>query len=297
MATAADCKGFFFTKTRHRDTYPAIDPSKRDFSGRYVFITGASKGLGREMALSYASAGAAGIGIGARTDLAGLLEPLAEAARAAGHAEPQVVAVQMDVTDETSVTAAAAAVGKAFPRLDVLVNNAGYLELREKIGDVDPAEWWKTMTVNLLGPFLVTRAFLPLLLGRGAGGDRTIVNLTSIAAHFITPRGSAYQTSKLALLRLTEFFDADYGASDGLLAYALHPGGILTDMGQRLPKERQPALIDTAKLPADVVVFLTEKRREWLAGRYVSATWDMEELLSREQEIVEGDKLKVRMIV
>ncbi|EFX04156.1 short chain dehydrogenase reductase [Grosmannia clavigera kw1407] len=286
--------GFYFTESRHKDTYPAIDPSKRDFSGRYVFITGASKGIGRETALSFASAGAAGIGIGARTGITDLLEPIAAAAKAAGKMPPQVVAVTLDVTDAASVAAAATAIKTAFPRLDLLVNNAGYLETRAKIADSDPDEWWKTFTVNVRGPYLVTRAFLPFMLE--AGGDKTVINLCSIAAHLVAPGASAYQTSKLALLRFTEFLDQDHGA-DGVLTYALHPGGVLTDMGRRLPKERQPAMTETPKLAADVIVFLTERRREWLAARYVSATWDVEELLSKEKEVVEGGKLQVRMIV
>ncbi|CAK7213103.1 hypothetical protein SCUCBS95973_001687 [Sporothrix curviconia] len=299
----ADAKhtGFYFTEKRHTDTYPAIDPSKRDLSGRYVFITGASKGIGRETALSFASAGAAGIGIGARSSLDDLPALLAEAAKAAGKPAPQVLAVQLDVTDEASVAAAAETVAKTFPRIDILVNNAGYLEKRAKIGDSDPAEWWSTFTVNVRGPYLVTRAFLPQIAkptDNDVGGG-IIVNLSSIAVHLLSSGGSAYQTSKLALQRFTEFLDADHGLKtpEGILTFALHPGGVLTDMGKRLPVERHAALTETPKLAADVIVFLTEKRRPWLAARYLSATWDVEELLSKEDEIVAGDKLKVRMIV
>ena len=56
-------------------------------------------------------------------------------------------------------------------------------------------------------------------------------------------------------------------------------------------------LNDTVEMGADTIVFLTQKRRVWLAGRYISCAWDMPELLSREEEIVKGDKLKVRMMV
>ncbi|KAF7547015.1 hypothetical protein G7Z17_g8026 [Cylindrodendrum hubeiense] len=255
--------GLYFTSRLHHDTYPAIDPRQRDFTGKYIFITGASQGI-------------------------------AEAAAAAGKPAPIVVAVTLDVTDEASVEAAAKKVDKSFPRLDVLVNNAGYLEKRAKIIDSDPAEWWKTWTVNVKGPYLVTRAFLPQILEKG--GDKIIVNLSSMAAHLRSPGGSAYQTSKLALQRFTEFLDADHG-SDGVLTFAIHPGGVPTNMGLRLPKERQAILTETPQLPADTIVFLTEKRREWLAARYLSATWDVEELLSKEEEITKGDKLKVRMVI
>ncbi|EFX06455.1 short chain dehydrogenase reductase [Grosmannia clavigera kw1407] len=238
----ADWAGSNFTESRHTDTYLTIDPSKLDFGGRYVFITRASKGIGRDIALSYASAGAAGIGIGARSDTADLPGLLAEAARMAGHTEPKVVAVSVDVTDKDSVAAAAVAVGDVFPRLDVLVNNAG------------------------------------------------------IASHVLWTGAVAYHTSKLAVLRLAELLNVDYSKSDGLLAYSVHPGISPTDMGNRLPEYLTSKVTDTPKLGADTVVFLTEKRRDWLAGRYIAANWDMDELLSREKIIVEGNKLKVRMI-
>lgn len=202
--------------------------------------------------------------------------------------------MELDVTDGASVDRAAATVSQAFGRLDVLVNNAGYLERRAKIGDSDPSEWWKAWSVNILGPYLVTRAFLPLLLT--PTGSKIVVNLGSIAAHLLSTGGSAYQASKLALLRWTEFLDVDHGP-DGILTFALHPGGVLTDMGKRLPPERHAALTETPQLAADTIVFLTETRREWLAARYISATWDMPEFLAKEDEVIQGGKLKVRMIV
>lgn len=219
---------------------------------------------------------------------------LAEAAASAGKPKPVIVPISLDVTDEESVSAAAVTLKEAFPRLDILINNAGYLEFRQKIIDRDPDEWWKTWTVNVKGTYLVTRAILPFMLNMG--GEKIVVNLSSIAAHLTSPGGSAYQTSKLALQRFTQFIDADYGA-DGVLAFGLHPGGVLTDMGKRLASLREAAVTETPKLAADTIVYLTEKRIDWLAARYISATWDVEELLSKKEEIVSGDKLKVKLVV
>ncbi|KAF5862966.1 hypothetical protein ETB97_010898 [Aspergillus alliaceus] len=114
--------GAYFTSTYHTDTYPAIDPQKRDLSRKYVFITGASKGIGQATAISYTEAGCAGIGIGARTDFTSLVPLLTQAAA------PQIVAVALHVTDAESAYAAAASIASSFPRLDILINNAGYLE-------------------------------------------------------------------------------------------------------------------------------------------------------------------------
>ena len=81
------------------------------------------------------------------------------------------------------------------------------------------------------GSYLVTRSFLPLLL---KGGDKQIVNLSSIGAHAMRFGASAYQTSKLAVLRFTEFIMSEYGEK-GILAFAVHPGGVMTEMGARMP--------------------------------------------------------------
>lgn len=286
--------GFNFTSTLHSDTYPAVDPTKRsDLTGRHVFITGASKGIGRATALSYAKAGASSIGLGARSSLSSLEQEIHDAAKSAGRPAPRVLGVRLDVSSRPSVEAAAAAVGAAFGRLDVLVNNAGYLEKWRGIADGDPDEWWRTWDVNVKGVYLMTRSFLPLLL---AGGLKTVVNLSSIGAHLAAPGASAYQSTKLAVLRFTEFTDAEYGAR-GILAFAVHPGGIPTELGKNMPEEMHAVLSDTPEVAADTMVWLTQEKRDWLAGRYVSCTWDMPEFMAKKDEIVKGDLLKVRMAV
>jgi NAD(P)-dependent dehydrogenase (short-subunit alcohol dehydrogenase family) len=93
------------------------------------------------------------------------------------------------------------------------------------IAETDPEEWWEIFNVNLKGPYLVSRALLPLLLK----GDKTIITTASVGAHLIFPGVSAYQDSKLAVLRLMEFVNKKY-ANQGVAAFAVHPGNILTDM-------------------------------------------------------------------
>ena len=64
-----------------------------------------------------------------------------------------------------------------------------------------------------------------------------------------------------------------------------------------MPEDKHVALIDTPELAADTLVWMTKERRLWLSGRYVSCTWDMTELEAKKDEIVRGDKLKVKMVV
>ncbi|KAK4992702.1 hypothetical protein LTR66_006213 [Elasticomyces elasticus] len=285
--------GLNYTKTIRNDTYPFIDPKKSDLSGKAVLITGASRGLGREAALAYAKAGASFIILAARSHLADLEKEVRSAATQNGRDAPKTLSISVDITSLESVQAAAKKVEEAFGRLDILLNNAGYLEEFKPVAESDPDEWWKVFTINVKGSYLVTRAFIPLLL---KGGDKTIVNVSSIGAHVLVPGASGYQTTKLALLRFTEFVDCEY-KDQGLLTYCIHPGGVATELANNMPKEMHHVLVDTPQLSADSIVWLTKEKRDWLAGRYVSCTWDMEQLLEKKEQILKGDLLKVRMAV
>ena len=212
-----------YTKTLHSDTYEAIDSSNANLHGKNVFICGASKGIGRSISLSFAKAGASCIAIGARSDQAGLEKDINDAAAAAKKNPPRVLQIKLDVTDQKTIESAAASIENQFGRLDVLIHNAGIVGSPGPIVDTDPEVWWNTWDVNVRGAYLVTRAFLPLML---RGGDKQIVNVSSVGAHLIAPGMSSYQTSKLALLRFTEFIMSEYG-EQGVLAYCIHPGNIV----------------------------------------------------------------------
>ena len=102
-----------------------------------------------------------------------------------------MLAVSADCTKTADVVSAAEQVKQHFGRLDVLVNNAGYLEAHGAMYDGDPEEWWRPWTVNVRGTHDVTRAFLPLLLE--CAGERTVVNMTSTGAHAVDPGFAAYK--------------------------------------------------------------------------------------------------------
>ncbi|KAI0889384.1 NAD(P)-binding protein [Annulohypoxylon maeteangense] len=283
------------TSVVHSDTYPAIDSAKANFNGKAVFISGASRGLGRAMAISFAKAGASMIAIGARSDLSTTAKEMKAAVASVGKPEPRILLVKFDVSDRKSVDEAADQVKKSFGHIDIVINNAGVLYI-SPIVDSDPDEWSKVFQINLVGPYLVARAFIPLLL---EGSDKTIITVSSVGAHLKSPGLSAYQTSKLAVIRLTEFIATEYG-NKGVLAYSIHPGNIPTNMLGDLesaPAVLKPVFVDTAELSADSLVYLTSQKRDWLAGRYINVTWDLPELMEKEDEIVKGDKLKVRLVI
>jgi len=134
------------------------------------------------------------------------------------------LAIQADVSVQGDVERLVAEVLAAYGRLDGLVLNAG-ITSSAAVGDLTLDDWHSVMSVNLTGPFLLTRASLPHLLeSRGA-----IVGVASIGAFVAGPSSAAYGASKAALIRLLRSVAVDYGA-DGVRANAVNPGWIRSEM-------------------------------------------------------------------
>ncbi|KIW03143.1 uncharacterized protein PV09_05785 [Verruconis gallopava] len=287
-------EAFTFTKTLHHDTYDFIAPSKADLSGRVILITGASRGIGRALAVSYARAKASGIVLAARGDQSETQKAIERAVQESGHAPPNVLALHVDVTDLSSVEAAAAKVQEAFPGgIDVVVSNAGFLEAPLALADADPDAWWQSYEVNVKGTFLVCRAFIPKLLEK-TDGLKSLAIVTSIGALMVLPGMSAYNNAKLATLRLAEYIQLEYGAK-GIIAFSIHPGGVDTDLARNLDESMHASLTETPELPSDTIVWLTKERREWIGGRFVQTQWDMAEFEARKEEVIEKDLLTVKV--
>lgn len=288
----SDFTGPMFVSTQRHDTYPAIEPSKADLSGKVVLITGASKGIGKAAAVAFAQAGVRGLVLLARSDLTSAKEA------ALSHKRPgqplEVLTIPVDVTDNAQVVSAIEQIEKTIGHLDVVINNAGYIEATKFVADSDPEDWWTTWNVNMRGTYHVSRAALPFLLK--CGGDKTIINVSSAASTIFVPGSSAYGTTKLALLRFSEWIHVEYGSKD-VLAYSIHPGALKTDLTSDVPQEYQYLFCDTLELPAHSLVWLVKERRKWLAGRYLNCVWDVEEVLAKKDEIIQGDKLKFKLVV
>ncbi|KAK7219385.1 hypothetical protein V2G26_007388 [Clonostachys chloroleuca] len=263
--------GLNFVPTYHHDTYPYIDPSKADLSGKRVLITGGSYGIGRVLAVSYARAGASIIALAARSSFGELEKELKNAATMAGRSPRS----------------------QQFDSLDILINNAGYGSTWDYTDQTDPDDWWKIWEVNVRGTWLVTRCFLPLLLKSEV---RTVVLFTSIASLLVAAGGTSYPISKLAVSRMAEVFATEY-EKEGLLAIAFNPGDVLTDLSRKLPGQASMISQDKPELAGDTLVFLTKEKRQWLSGRMITSNWDMEEFLSKREEIIARDSLKFRFVI
>ncbi|CVK94787.1 related to oxidoreductase, short chain dehydrogenase/reductase family [Fusarium mangiferae] len=278
----------------HNDTYPFIDPSKADLSGKSVLITGASKGIGKATAIRFAMAGCSKIILAARSDMAEVEASVIDAAKKANRPQPLVCSVKLDITSEESVKVAAETAKDILGGdLDILINNAGCLEEWKPVVESDPSEWWWTWEVTMKGTYLSAHYFIPLLL---KSATKTIINISSVGAQIIVPGASAYQTSKFALCRFTEFIDKEY-YEQGLIAISIHPGGIKTELALNMPPAMHSHLNDTVELAADTMVWLSRQRRDWLSGRFITVNWDMEELENKRKEILEANLLKFRMTI
>lgn len=221
--------GFYFTHTQyHLAADPKLDPSLVKLPPHTtVCITGGGRGLGESMAIGFAKAGAAGIIICSRStsELNEVAVKICDINKGI-----KVSAVKCDVTIEADVKALTYAIEREHGRLDVLINNAGYLDAGWQPITSGPAEDWKhVFDVNVFGVYLATRNLLPLLLN-SEKGLKTVMGITSMSSHW-AGQSIAMGMSKLALNRFMEFLAGQY-KEEGLMSYSLHPGGVKTRMSQ-----------------------------------------------------------------
>jgi len=286
----------FLDLTAHHARYDAIDPQsalKGSAADKVVFITGASRGIGQATAVAFAEAGAKAVYLTARSTSA-----LDETCGLVGKASPDTQCAHRvcDVTDAAQVEAAVKDCVARFGGIDVADANAGYLAPWTKIGESDCETWWQVWEVNIRGAYHVIRFTLPYLIesakrraAEGSSGGHLIL-VSSAGAQLVMPGASDYQTSKHAINRLCEFVEVDHG-DDGIKCFAIHPGGVSTELGRNLPEALHAHLVDEPELAAGFAVWLASGQADWAKGRYLSATWDVEELLALKDEIVRDDLL------
>ncbi len=191
--------------------------------GHVAVVTGASKGLGRQMAEALAAAGAK-VTLVARNQ--SLLNDVALGIRERGGAAQFVVA---DVTDELAASEVEIAVTAEFGTCDILINNAG-INNRKAIEDFTLDEWHEILEVNLTGPFMMARAFVPGMKRKGWG---RIINMTSIMSHVSLPSRTGYSTTKAGLLGFTRSLALEL-APHNIAVNGISPGPFATEMNRPL---------------------------------------------------------------
>ena len=240
-------------------------------AGKIAVITGASRGIGREIALEFARQGAVlAIGYAERQDKA--QEVVTEIAALGGRA----ITLALDVRHRDQIRDGFAECVRLLGGIDILVNNAGINE-RCTFQELTDDGWDRIMTVNLKGPFICCQEVFPHLIQRGGG---RIVNISSVAGEYHGPKTVHYAVSKAGLNSLTKVV-ARYGAEHNILVNAVAPGIMLTD--QTADELASPAgarivemtLLKRAGTLADVAsacVFLASGEQNYMTGQVLSVS-------------------------
>jgi len=199
-----------------------------DLSGRVALVTGGSRGLGAQMVLAFADAGADVVITSRKLDAC---EALADEVRARGRRALAVAAHVADWDDHPRLVDAAYG---EFGRVDVLVNNAGMSPLAPSSNETSEELFDKVVGVNLKGPFRLTALVGPRMVAAGGG---SIINVSSSGALFPQPYYGPYAAAKAGLNALTRAFALEYGPT--VRVNTLSAGPFLTDVSKAWPAEER----------------------------------------------------------
>lgn len=250
--------------------------------GRVALITGASQGLGAEIARHFVQNGASVV-LCARSSeklrkrAAELQRELTVGAR--------IVALAADVGEPGDIESVFARAKAEFPRLDILVNNAGVYGPMGKIEDVDWSEWVDAVRINLTGLVYASRLAMPVFRAQKYG---KIINISGGGATNPLPAITAYAASKAAVVRFTESLALEC-KDDGIDVNAVAPGALATQMMDQLLQagpdkvgkvfyDRMAKIAQEGGTPLSVgaalCVFLASAQSDGITGKLISAQWD-----------------------
>ena len=231
-----------------------------------ALVTGAARGIGLATAKRF-------LAEGWRVALLDIDGDLLKKAMASLESPDNTLALHCDVSDAAAVASAVAMVGNRFARLDALINNAGVAEFTPVLETAD-AEWNRILAVNLTGPFLCTKAAVPLMRQRGGA----IVNVTSISAVRASTLRTAYGTSKAGLAHLTKQLAVELasagirvnavapGPIDTAMAKAVHTADIRADYHDAIPLNRYGLEEELA----EAIFFLSSDRASYITGQILA---------------------------
>ena len=267
-------------------------------AGQVAIVTGGGRGLGRSMAQRLAADGMT-VAVAARS-AAQLAETVDLIAAQGGRAQ----AFPLDVTDQVAVEQMVAVIEHDLGAVELLVNNAAIITPLGPVWEVDPDAWWQAQAINVRGPFLCARAVLPRMIARRRG---RIINVASGAGLQATPYGSAYVTSKTALIRLSETMALET-REFGIAVFAIDPGLVRTAMSEYLAYSEAGqqwiplfarGFEDGRDVPpehaAELVRGLNSGKADVLSGTFLRVTDDLDALIDRAESIQTDNQYRLRL--
>jgi len=243
-------------------------PALFDLEGRVALVTGASSGIGREMASALAEAGAAVV-LAARRE-----KELEAARRELESVGARAATLRVDLCDRAQLRDVAARAAGFFGAPDILVNAAG-VNIRKPLLEVEAADWDAILRVNLEAPFFLSQALVPAMIAKGWG---RIINIASLQSVRALPMGAPYGASKGGIAQLTRA-QAEAFSRHGVNANAIAPGFFATEL-------TAPVVADTArweKMAAStfigrngelrdlrgIAVFLASRASDYITGQTI----------------------------
>jgi NAD(P)-dependent dehydrogenase (short-subunit alcohol dehydrogenase family) len=226
-----------FTRLQHSKASAVLDPRNNKFATPLnVLVIGASRGIGAGIVCAYAEAGVANLLLAARSSSA---KELAAVEQQAKELKPSLSTkcFAVDITSSQSVAELAQRVKGVASGVDVVVLNSGYSgPVVLNVDEGDPQDFQDVFDVNVQGTYLVAHHFIPLL--KEINGAKTFIAVGSFAGLIVNGHiaNTAYCISKMAQTRFIEFLSEQYGA-DGILAVAVHPGAVNTEMADKTTPE------------------------------------------------------------
>lgn len=284
-----------FTKTVHRTSYPSIDPARPELTqaGRTVLITGGGTGIGLSTAKSFAKAGAKRVIIvGRRANvLADAAKAIEQVAREAGK-DTEVVHQTLDVTDKAGNAALWAVLKDQGIAVDVLVLNAAKFSPLKTLLDLGSDEIWSMYEANAHAPLMLSEAFAK----QGGDGQKVLINVATQAIHMfdeshsvLASRVAAYGMSKNAGALLVQQI-AEQADPEKLQVVSFHPGVVYAGGWEEAGVPESILPFDDASLAGSEAVWLASPEARFLHGRFVWASWDVDELKSGEiRKTIEED--------
>ena len=254
-------------------SFPAFD-----LTGRTALVTGASRGIGRSIALALADSGA-DLALNSRGTEA--LEKVAQEVAERGR---RAIVLAGDVTDRAAAGAMVAGAIDALGHLDVVVNNAGGTAFMVPFTDLRFSGWEKVMRLNVESAVHVLQAAAPHLLERRTG---SVINVASVAGLSATPAMAQYGASKAALISLTRTLAVEW-ASTGVRVNALCPGWTATDLNRTLWENEQVYAGLTATIPMG-----RWAKAEEMAGPAVFLASDASSFMTGQTLVVDGGQTAV----